>query len=226
MAIGAIAVILVLVAVIGYFLFRTNSEVSARDGALAPFRPTSENRDPSTQIPGVEVKQYEAQLHVQEPRRVAYDHYPPSGGPHDGVWAACTGTVYNQAVRNENMVHSLEHGAVWIAYDPARVSGPALEALQNKVRGESYSMISPYPGLDRPVALQSWGHQLKLDDPADVRVDQFMAALRANPNTHPEVGASCDAYPGLFDPEDPPPFVNTPPGPDAARMDGSNIQSS
>jgi hypothetical protein len=81
-------------------------------------------------------------------------------------------------------------------------------------------MLSPYPGLDQPISLQSWGHQLKLSDANDPRIDQFIAALRTNPNTYPEVGASCDALgPGQFDPSNPPPFDPTPPGPDAKPMD-------
>ena len=221
LAIGAIGLILVLVVVIGYFLFRTNSDVTARDAALAPFRPTSENKDPSLQIPGVVNQPYAGQYHVSRDQRVRYDKSPPFGGPHDNYWAACTGTVYNQPVRSENMVHSLEHGAVWIAYDPARVTGPALQGLQAKVQGQSYMMISPYPGLDQPISLQSWGHQLKLSDPADARIDQFVAALRTNPNTHPEVGASCDALgEGYFDPASPPPFQPLPArGPNTVGMD-------
>ncbi len=34
------------------------------------------------------------------------------------TWATCNGVVYTKAVRIENMVHTLEHGAVWIAYNP------------------------------------------------------------------------------------------------------------
>ena len=221
MTIGAIAVIVVLVGVIGYFLFRTNSDVSARDSALAPFRPTSENKDPSLQIPGVVSQPYEGSYHVDAEMRVNYDKSPPYGGPHDSYWAACTGVVYPQPVRNENMVHGLEHGAVWIAYDPTRIAGPALQSLQAKVQGQSYTMISPYPGLDQPISLQAWGHQLKLADPADPRIDQFIAALRTNPNTHPEVGASCDALgAGYFDPDSPPPFQPLPArGPGTVGMD-------
>ena len=38
--------------------------------------------------------------------------------------------VYPAAVRTENLVHSLEHGAVWIAYNPDQVVGDALATLQ------------------------------------------------------------------------------------------------
>ena len=210
--IGAIAVIVVLIAGIGYFLFDRNSTVSA-------FRPSDDNKDPSLQIPGIVTAPYKAQSHVLPTQRVAYDRLPPFGGPHDGYWAACTGVVYDTAVRNENMVHALEHGAIWIAYDPARISGAALDTLRSKVAGVDYTMLSPYPGLDQPISLQSWGHQLKLSDANDPRVDQFITALKQNPNTYPEVGASCDALgPGEFDPSNPPPFDPPPYPADALPM--------
>ncbi|MDQ4103132.1 MAG: DUF3105 domain-containing protein, partial [Actinomycetota bacterium] len=69
------------------------------------------------------------------------------------------------------------------------------------------------------VSLQSWGHQLAVDNVKDPRIDQFLRALRQNPYTHPEVGASCDELgPGRFDLDNPPPFDPKPPGPDAVPM--------
>src|SRR4051794_13545573 len=171
--IGAVTVVVLLaVGVIGFALMR-NSEVSA-------WRPSDDNRDPSLAIPGIVTGQYAGQQHVTAQQRVAYDRSPPFGGPHDAYWAACTGVVYPNPVRTENMVHSLEHGAVWIAYDPARVTGPAVQTLAAKVTGQDYTMMSPYPGLDQPVALQSWGHELKVGGVDDPRIDQFISSLRQN----------------------------------------------
>ena len=52
-------------------------------------------------------------------RAVKYDTTPPIGGNHSPYWADCSGTVYSAAIANENAVHMLEHGAVWITYGPA-----------------------------------------------------------------------------------------------------------
>lgn len=185
------------------------------------FTPTAENQDPSTGIDGVLKFDYPNRGHVTAQDRVAYDRHPPFGGPHDGTWAACNGQVYTQPVRSENMVHSLEHGAVWIAYNPDKVDRSGLDSLRKRTEGQIYTMLSPYPGLDAPISLQSWGHQLKVDSADDKRIDEFIQALRLNEYTHPEVGASCDVLPGVFDPQNPPPFVATPPGPDAVKLDFS-----
>ncbi len=179
-----------------------------------------DNQDPSDNIEGVYKGKYEGLQHVTAEQRVAYDRSPPVGGPHDQAWADCQGTVYPNAVRTENMVHSLEHGAVWIAYNPDEVKGAALETLTGKVQGQPYMMLSPYPGLDQPISLQSWGHQLKLSDANDERIDQFIRSLRENQYQNPEPGGRCDVQPGSFDPANPPPFDPAPPGPDAVPMTG------
>jgi hypothetical protein len=186
----------------------------------APTRSTPLPDVPPDQIKGIKHVEYRAGVHVAAPQRVRYQHSPPFGGAHDQYWAGCNGVVYPKAVRSENMVHSLEHGAVWIAYNPERLDQAAVSRLAAKVPGKSYTMMSPYPGLDRPISLQSWGYQLKLDDPNDGRIDQFINALRQNQQTTPEPNAPCDPVTGgEFDPANPPPFESSPPGSDAVPDD-------
>ncbi|MBW0093420.1 DUF3105 domain-containing protein [Pseudonocardia sp. KRD-184] len=188
---------------------------------LAAFTPTAEVRDPSTQIDGVVGQVFENPQHVGPDQRVAYTFTPPIGGNHDQAWAACSGVVYAKPLRSENAVHSLEHGAVWITYDPDEVDGAALDALTARVEGQPYMLLSPYPGQGSAISLQSWGHQLALGDADDPRIDQFVAALRQNRYTHPEPGASCDEIgQGYFDRDAPPPFA---PVPGAAEVDGSTV---
>ncbi|TCO57386.1 DUF3105 domain-containing protein [Actinocrispum wychmicini] len=177
------------------------------------FTPGATNQDPAKKIQGIEIHDYATRDHVMTPQRVAYDQAPPFGGRHDAEWAACNGVTYKKAVRTEHMVHALEHGAVWITYNPDKITGDDLAVLAAKVDGQPYSVMSPYPGLDHPVSLQSWGHRLKLDDPTDQRVDQFIKSLRQNPYTYPEPGATCDNP--SFDQDNPPPFDPSAPGPDA-----------
>lgn len=201
------------------FLASCSSVIEGRAVADV-WTPSAENPDPSTAIADVQVIAYAGMLHVGAGQRVAYDLAPPAGGPHDAIWAACNGAVYDEAIRSENAVHSLEHGAVWIAYNPDELDAGQIGSLEAFVSGQPYLFISPYPGLDRALSMQSWGHQLKLDDPADVRIGQFINALRANPYTTPEVGATCSAVPGAFDQDNPPLLDLAPVGPDAVEMDG------
>ncbi|MCT2585085.1 DUF3105 domain-containing protein [Actinophytocola gossypii] len=185
-----------------------------------PYAPNEDDQDPSERIEGVETVDYPGGMHADPGQRVAYDRHPPLGGAHDEVWASCNGVVYDRAVRTEHMVHALEHGAVWIAYDPEVLDEAEVTALAERVDGQPYLLMSPYPEMDTPVSLQSWGHQLKLERADDERVDQFIQALRANPYTTPEPGAPCDIDPRAFDPTDPPPFDPSEPGPDAMPVTG------
>lgn len=212
--IGAAVAILMFTAGLAFYYVPKYREFSEAQRYV----PDSSQPDPSDFIDGVSKQQYPAGKHVRATQRVAYDQAPPFGGPHDQSWATCTGEVYSSPIRSENAVHSLEHGAVWITYNADRLDNQAIGALRAKVEGKPYMFMSPYPNLDSPVALQSWGHQLKLDSVDDPRIARFITALRQNPNTHPEPGASCaTAGPG-FDPDAPPPFDPTPPGPDAVPL--------
>ncbi len=189
---------------------------------LSRFEPSEDNQDPSEDIPDVEVVEYAQGLHTLSlTQRVDYDRSPPFGGAHAQVWADCQGTVYDEPVRTEEMVHSLEHGTVWIAYNADDVSDADVSDLADKVDGQPYLMLSPWPDLDRPISLQSWGHQLKVESVDDPRIDQFIAALRENPYTTPEPGARCDSQDTGFDVTDPPAFEFAAPGPDAMPVDGS-----
>ncbi len=119
-----------------------------------------------------------------------YDTSPPTGGDHAPVWADCTGTVYPNAIANENAVHSLEHGAVWITYKPG-LAKAEVDTLSKLVSGQDRMLMSPYPGLKTNISLQSWGYQLFVDSASDPRIGQFIDALRFNPKTTPEPSATC-----------------------------------
>ncbi|MFE3060140.1 DUF3105 domain-containing protein [Nocardia sp. NPDC059239] len=216
--IGAVVCILALIGGIAWVLVPKIQDKQEQD----KYTPSAQKKDPSDQIPGVVKKDYAAGMHVAATQRVNYDQSPPFGGPHDGSWAACTGVVYAKAIRTENAVHSLEHGAIWIAYNPDKVDQAGIDTLKSKVKGKPYSLMSPYPGLDTPISLQSWGHQLKLNSADDKRVGEFITALRLNQYAYPEVGADC-ANP-TFNTDNPPAFDPTPPGPDAVPMDGKGLQ--
>jgi hypothetical protein len=215
---GTILIVIALVAfaggVFGYAFVQINENNK--------YKISEENKDPSENIDGVVRISYEAGKHVKANQRVAYDQSPPFGGPHDEAWASCEGFVYASPVRNENMIHMLEHGAVWIAYNPEKVVGGELDKLRSKVTGQNFLALSPYPGLDRPISLQSWGHQLKVDSADDERIDQFVKALKRNQYQNPEPNSNCTALgPGTFDPDNPPPFDASPPPADAVKMDGT-----
>ena len=65
---------------------------------------------------------------LHESGDILYEQVPPVGGPHNAVWQNCG--FYSQYLNNVNAVHSLEHGAVWITYDPDKITDDELQTLR------------------------------------------------------------------------------------------------
>jgi predicted small secreted protein len=122
--------------------------------------------------------------HTKEP--VDYPQSPPVGGPHNPIWQNCG--FYSKPVRDENAVHSMEHGAVWITYAPD-LPKDQVEKIKSLTQ-KSYVLASPYPGLPAPLVASAWGKQLRLNSTNDPRLEQFVRAYRQGPQT-PEPGAPC-----------------------------------
>jgi len=138
----------------------------------------------ATPIPGVETFSVTSSKHTTEP--VDYPQDPPVGGPHDPSWQRCG--VYVAPIKPEHAVHSMEHGAVWITYRPD-LPPADVEYLTGVVTGKRFILLSPYPGLTDPVVASAWGAQLRLSDPKDPRLAEFIARYAGN---GPEPGATCD----------------------------------
>ena len=116
-----------------------------------------------------------------------YPQNPPAGGPHNQYWLNCG--VYDQPQQNENAVHSLEHGAIWVTYDAARVSGDELATLRSLLPS-TYAILSPYEGLPSPLVVSGWNTQLKVDSASDPRIAEFFEEYWRSQNV-PEPGAPC-----------------------------------
>ncbi|MBC2934515.1 DUF3105 domain-containing protein [Nocardioides sp. zg-1228] len=116
---------------------------------------------------------------------VDYPQDPPAGGPHAPIWLDCG--VYDEPVREENAVHDLEHGTVWITHDPdLSDSDRALLAEQLPANG----IMSPREDLPSPVVVTVWGAQLHLDGADDRRLGLFLEEY-GDGHTAPEFGVSC-----------------------------------
>ena len=141
---------------------------------------------------------------------VVYAVIPPVGGPHAPIWM--NAGVYTAAVPSERAVHDMEHGAVWITYDPklpadqvaALTSFVAKQSLiaengENAPAGQSnrYVVMSPWSGSDlpSPIVISSWGYQLRVSSPTDARLQQFVDTFRASKTYSPEAGSPVDGVP-------------------------------
>ena len=131
------------------------------------------------------VREYDVHpLHVRED--VDYPQTPPVGGDHWDAWADCG--VYDAPVTDENAVHDLEHGSVWITYradlvDPAGVATLADQLPDNGI-------MSPHPDQEAPVVITVWARQLDLIGPDDPRIALFLYEYGAG-ETAPEPWGTC-----------------------------------
>lgn len=152
---------------------------------LAVFLLTNERASVPDVIEGVQTFPNLARDHTAE--RVAYAQTPPAGGSHNPAWQNCG--VYAQPIPNENAVHSLEHGAIWITYHPD-LPESEVQTLQELTRQSGFRLLSPYPDLPRPIVLSAWGYQLQLEQADDPRLTDFLQKYEQNPQG-PEPGAPC-----------------------------------
>lgn len=153
--------------------------------AFATYQTVQQRTARTAAIEGVQTYPGEARGHTES--AVKYDVEPPVGGQHNPNWLNCG--IYDQAVPNENAVHALEHGAVWVTYRPD-LTPDQVSQLRALVKGRDYAILSPYPNLPAPVVASAWGLQLRLDNPGDERLSRFLIKYMQGPQT-PEPGAVC-----------------------------------
>ena len=146
----------------------------------------------SEQIKGITSVDGQSRNHVQG--AVKYPQTPPVGGDHAEVWQNCG--VYTKPIANENGVHSLEHGAVWIAYRPD-LAPDQVAKLEAAAKNQPYLLLTPFVGLAAPVVASAWGKQVTLLGAEDPRLATFIRTYANGPET-PEPGAACTG--GLGEP--------------------------
>lgn len=101
----------------------------------------------------------------------AYNSNPPTSGPHyerPANWG-----FYTEPLPDEQLVHNLEHGGIWISYkDP---SAPFLEDLREFTKRYAIKVIvTPRPANDSPIAVAAWRRLLKLESFDRDQIENFI----------------------------------------------------
>lgn len=128
------------------------------------------------------------QQHVPNGTAITYPEYPPTSGPHWPQWASWG--VSPAPVREEVLVHNLEHGGVVILY---RCDGPCpdllrdleatFRALPPSKYGHVKAVLSPNPRLRTPIALLAW---TRLDELERFDPERILRFVRAWQDKGPE----------------------------------------
>jgi hypothetical protein len=150
---AALAGVVVVAVVVGYFAYRAQANL------------------PGQKFPD------QGNLHVQttnEPH-VAYNSTPPTSGPHLPYIAPWG--VHTKPIANELQVHNLEDGGVMVQYN---CECPELvEKLAAVVRKyDHYVVLAPYPTMPSRIALTAWTRLETLDDFDAARIERFIKAYR------------------------------------------------
>lgn len=105
-----------------------------------------------------------------------YNTNPPISGPH---WPTpAKNGVYDSPLPDEQIIHSLEHGYVWISYK-SDVPSEVKEKLREIVKDDDWKLIlTPRDANDSKIALAAWGRLLKMDEPDYDRIKEFIKTYR------------------------------------------------
>ncbi len=115
------------------------------------------SQDPTKQPPlGQEVEVLGRDHIPRGSEHPAYNSNPPTSGWHDAEAAA--EKIYPEPILDEQAIHSLEHGRVWVTYRPENVDEATRGELESVVRPFlSKALLSPRPANDHALAAVSWG---------------------------------------------------------------------
>lgn len=157
-------------------------------GAIAV---NKKNQEPLGERPGVELPDH-GRAHLQEGETIEYGGpEPPASGKHGQPlpWQ-----VYEQEVPDENMIHNLEHGGIYISYQPDlpqeqidKIKALVTPPYSREGFSPTKVLVAPRAANDSPIILTSWRRQLKLDSFDEEKIVEYY--LR-NVSKSPEPGAS------------------------------------
>ncbi|PSQ50669.1 hypothetical protein BRD19_00330 [Halobacteriales archaeon SW_7_65_23] len=173
---AAIAIGVAIVAALGAMVYFFALGGSSADGIEG--EPLPDSGDESL-LTDVESFPSEGNQHVSAGTDIEYETMPPVSGPH--YQSAASAGFYTETPPLGELVHSLEHGAVVIYYDPAQMTDDAEESLRKFAEthiGPWRSVIvAPNPNADPDAAyvLTAWRNKLEMDSSDVETVRAFLA---------------------------------------------------
>lgn len=140
--------------------------------AFAPARPARERPGEAFPIQG--------QTHIAVgATHPAYNSNPPTSGPHYAQPARWG--VYQSELPDEQLVHNLEHGGIWISYKD--IDDTIISSLEKIATSQPKIILEPRSKNDAPIVLASWGRLQKFQTYDEQGI---LAFIEANRNQSPE----------------------------------------
>jgi hypothetical protein len=166
------------------------------------------------EIDGNPIREFRADRgHTNDP--VGYESVPPTTGDHSPSAAPCG--IHATQIPDELFVHSLEHGAVGVLYDPQQVEVETIRDIEAKVgEYDDRTISAPYTGTDTPITVTSWTKLMRLDSYDEATVTEYIDAFRG---TGPEDLPCKNTQDTPFDPASLEPTPAPSPTPDDGKGD-------
>lgn len=155
----------------GVWFFTKTSHMDAKNDVLGEAAPVSQPVD------GTVDYQIVGRNHINSGTEGSgYISNPPTSGPH---WPSpAKNGVYGDPLADEQAIHNLEHGYVWITYKK-EAGGEVKNKLEEIAKNDDWKVImSPREANDAKIALVAWGRVLKMDEPDYEKVKDFIRTYR------------------------------------------------
>lgn len=151
------------------YVIDQNGTITFKDSGITSYEKIKE--EIAKALSGQAIEQLGQAYEIQGRQHIApgqeHPHYssnPPTSGWHYAVPAEWG--IYQEALSDEQVVHNLEHGGIWVAYHP-RIGEEQKQFLENMLASgyTSKVIVSPRTENDADLALAAWGRLLKLKVP-------------------------------------------------------------
>lgn len=129
----------------------------------------------------VEEFEIEGTNHVGPGEKVSYNTNPPTSGSH---WATPADWRFNDnELPDEQLVHNLEHGGIWITYKPSLIAQgsnedldeASINRLKDIAKNNSNSVvITKRDNNDNPIVVASWGRMMKLSEVDEALIQKYI----------------------------------------------------
>ena len=119
------------------------------------------------------------QGHLNSGARFDYPTIPAYGGPHSGNLLPCS--VYSDEQSQERILHTMEHGAVIIFFQPDVAAGDDITQIRQLgtelLREGNRIIVVPNRLLTNPIVIASWARLLPLQSFEDATIRAFVDAF-------------------------------------------------
>lgn len=112
-----------------------------------------------------------------------YNSNPPTSGPHHA--RAADWGIYDQELPDEQLIHNLEHGGIWISTKDLQTSD--LEQLKSIAKSYPQTVIlTPRAKNTSPIVVASWKRMMTLDHLDKEELEKIISYVKKYKNQSPE----------------------------------------